>query len=147
MVNKSGNIGTYTATKVARYLAANGFAQAERRVQKGTKDEGDLTGMPGLCWEVKGGDAARKASDGQIDRWLIETETERANAGADLGLLVVARARQNVSRWWCCMTMRTHQNLLTGIRITQEPLASLSCRVTLEGAVVMLRSRGWGDAL
>lgn len=147
MVNPSRDIGTRGETAVARYLNANGFGGAEIRRTRGTKDLGDITGCGPLVIEIKSGEKARNASDGQIDRWLVETETERTNAGADLGLLVVARHRKGVAHWWCCMTMATHQTLLEGRIIWQEPLASLQCRVTLETAVLLLRSRGWGDAL
>lgn len=103
MVNKSGNIGTMTATAVVRVFNANGFPHAERRVQKGRYDEGDLTGVPGVAVEIKGGNAARTASDAQIEAWLDETEVERINSDANIGLLIVARkgiGAANAHRWW-----------------------------------------------
>ena len=57
MVNKPKQIGTRAETAVARYLAANGFPHAERRTLRGREDAGDITGTPGVCWEVKGGEA------------------------------------------------------------------------------------------
>ena len=141
------DIGTEAETRVVNYLRLNGFAQAERRALHGGKDLGDVTGCGPLVIEIKGGDKARMASDGQIDNWLIETEIERANADADLGLLVVARARKGVAAWWCCMTMRTYERLLNDKPVDREPLASLAVRTTLANAVTMLRARGWGDAL
>lgn len=103
MVNKPRNIGTAAETAVVRYLVANGFPHAERRSLKGNLDQGDITGTPGICWEVKGGAAAKNASDGQVQAWLEETERERVNAGATIGILVLQRkgiGAINAGRWW-----------------------------------------------
>lgn len=97
------DIGTATETAVVHYLRGAGFPHAERRSLNGANDLGDITGTPGLCWEVKGGDAARRASDGQVTTWLVETEVERSNAGADIGILVLQRrgiGPTNAGRWW-----------------------------------------------
>lgn len=103
MVNRSKARGTAGETAVVRYLQAHGWPHAERRQLRGRLDAGDVTGCPGLCFEVKAGDAARNASDALIVRWLAETETERVNASADIGILVVARLRQPVGRWWAVL--------------------------------------------
>lgn len=103
MVNKSGNIGTAAETAVCRVFNSNGFPFVERRRLRGAKDCGDLTGIPGVVVEVKGGAAAKTASDALIDRWLDETEVERVNADAHIGMLVVARkgiGAPNAGRWW-----------------------------------------------
>lgn len=97
------DIGTKAETAVVRYLRSAGFPQAERRALRGTQDAGDITGIPGVCIEVKGGDRAKSASDGQIAAWLAETATEAINADADLGVLVVSRrgvGLGNAHRWW-----------------------------------------------
>jgi hypothetical protein len=148
VTNRPKAIGTAAETAVCTYVRENGFGNAERRALRGGKDCGDLTGLGPLVVEIKGGEQARKASDNRIKEWLVETETERANAGADLGLLVVARTRQNVRNWWTVMTVGTYCKILPGGYPTvQEPLNSLSCRTTLESAVIMLRANGWGDPL
>jgi hypothetical protein len=146
MVNKPRGIGTAAETAVVRYLNPNGFPGAERRALRGANDCGDITGIPGVVIEVKGGEAAHRASPRQIKAWLNETETERANANADIGLLVTARSRQNPRNWWCVMTMQTNQKLM-GYDIDREPLASLPCYVTLESATILLRKAGWGEPL
>ena len=150
MVNKSGNIGTMTATAVARYFAANGFPHCERRVQKGRYDEGDLTGIPGICVEVKGGNAARNASDGLIESWLDETETERRNANADIGVLVVARkgiGAANAGRWWAVMRLGDVADWLGNSGPTVGLVAPAPVRLYLSDAVRMLRACGYGDPL
>src|SRR6185312_8871013 len=96
-------IGTATETAVVRYLVANGFPHAERRSLRGSLDAGDITGCPGLVWSVKGGVAAKTASDGQVAKWLAELERQRVNAAATIGVLVLQRAgigEANAGRWW-----------------------------------------------
>ena len=103
MVNKSGNIGTAAETAVVRVFNANGFPHVERRRLRGNKDCGDLSGIPGVVVEVKGGNAARNASDRLIESWLDETQVETVNAGADIGVLIVARrgiGPANAGQWW-----------------------------------------------
>lgn len=97
------DIGTAGETAVVRYLNANGFPHAERRALAGAYDLGDITGTPGVAWEVKAGQAAKTAGDKQVTDWLVETETERVNARADVGVLVMARAGYGAARagqWW-----------------------------------------------
>src|SRR5690606_27104000 len=52
-MSRSKDIGTRAETAVVRYLRANGFEHAERRALRGRQDAGDITGTPGICWEVK----------------------------------------------------------------------------------------------
>ena len=144
---RSKAIGTAAETAVVRYLIANGWPNAERRALRGVKDVGDITGTPGLVWEVKGGEAARNASDTQIANWLAETELERHNDGAAVGLLVVARERKNVRDWWAIM-WADHLTWLIGTApVAQDhPACTTPVRMTLAHAVDILRVAGWGDS-
>ena len=90
-MSRSRGIGTTAETAVVRYLRTRGFDHAERRALTGAHDQGDITGTPGLCWEIKSGRAAETASDGLIQDWIDETESERLNARADIGILVTKR--------------------------------------------------------
>lgn len=88
-----------------KFLTESGFPYAERRALHGSTDLGDITGTPGLVWEVKSGEAAMCASDNQIIAWLVETERERLNAKkAEFGTLVVQRRRQHPRNWWAIAT-------------------------------------------
>lgn len=143
------DIGTATETAVVRYLTANGWPHAERRSLRGTADAGDITGTPGICWEVKGGQAARQASDLQIDRWMQELDTERVNAGAEIGILVVQRAGigpANAGRWWAVIPLSTVALLRCGIQPPPNRLvaADAPVRMHLAEAVTLLRSAGYG---
>ena len=134
------DIGTAAETAVVRYLVANGWPSAERRALKGNLDQGDVTGCPGLVIEVKGGNAAKTASDGQITAWLAETETERLNAKADIGVLVLQRAGcgpANVGRWWAVIHLH-HLNAFAHDAPVRMHLAD-ACRY--------LRDIGYGTPL
>lgn len=95
--------GTLAETAVARYLQQQGWPHAERRALFGSVDRGDITGTPGLVWEVKAGTTLC------IPQWMRETETERANADADIGLLVVKPKGvgvTNVPGWWTVLSLQ-----------------------------------------
>ena len=149
MVNKSGQRGTATETAVVRYLNANGFEHAERRRLRGRYDTGDVVGIPSVVIEIKGGNAARNASDGLIESWLDETETERRNANADIGVLVVARkgvGAANAGRWWAIV--RDDSGFTTADGTTPLGFApGVTIRLFLSDAVRMLRACGYGDPL
>lgn len=137
MTARPKDIGTMAETAVVRALRNLGFPHAERRALAGAYDLGDITGTPGLVWEVKGGNAAKTASDGQVEKWLDETERERINAGADYGILVVQRAgigAANADRWWA----------ITRARFPQRDITT---RRTLADQCHILRGCGYGDPL
>lgn len=139
MVNRPKNIGTAAETAVVRWLRGHGFPHAERRALSGSQDQGDVAGIPGVVIEVKGGEKARKASDLQVTTWLHETEVERQNAGADLGLLVMARAGYGPDRagmWWAVMPC--------GVLLDRHPFG-FPVRLHLRDAAHLLRSRGYGE--
>lgn len=84
MVNRPKILGTAAETAVVSWLIDNGHPYAERRGLQGAKDKGDVTGIPGICIEVK---VAGKRGL-LLGSWLRETEVERVNANAVYGLLV-----------------------------------------------------------
>lgn len=93
MSTRSKQRGTDTETKVVRYLIENGFPKAERRALKGVEDQGDVTGIEGVCIEIKG-DRSNKVS-----AWKAETVKEAAYARAGMYLLVVRVDYKPVERW------------------------------------------------
>lgn len=84
--------GTAAESALVDYLRTHGWKYAERRALTGSKDKGDVTGTPGVVWEQK--NAARIC----IPEWMRETETERENAGADIGVLVIKPRGVGVTR-------------------------------------------------
>ena len=106
MANPSKNKGTAAETAVVRYAWSMGFMDAERIALAGANDQGDVVLMrdPKIILEVKAGKAAQTASLGQISKWLDETQTERDNAKAKHGLLIVQRqgfGNARVAQWEC----------------------------------------------
>lgn len=81
--------GTTFETLIVRYLQTVGFPYAERRALHGNLDKGDVTGVGPLVFECK---AAKRH---ELSNWLAQTETERVNAGADYGILIVKRQGHN----------------------------------------------------
>lgn len=110
MANPAKIKGTAGETAFVNYLVPNGFPGAERRALSGAYDQGDVTGTPGLVWEVKN---CKKYT---IPKWLRETETERFNANADFGILIVKPngvGINNVANWWAVMTTEMMMKLVT----------------------------------
>ena len=152
MVNKSKDIGTKAETAVVRAASTRGFPHADRITLSGHKDRSDVRltlGLTaGVVAQVKAGQAAKTASDQQIDRWLAETERERANAGADIALLVTARpgiGAPNAHRWACHMWASTFLALLGATHAVTVPNPHAPIRMTLDSALVLLRARGYGQ--
>jgi len=147
MVNKSKNVGTAAETAIVRAARTRGFPGADRLTLTGNKDRGDIGLCPGVVLEVKAGEAARRASDQKIAKWLLETETERKNAGADIALLVTARpgiGLPNAHRWACHMWTSTFLRLIEADHLT-VPNPHAPIRMTLDSALVLLRARGYGQ--
>jgi len=151
VTNRPKQIGTAAEPAVVRAARRLGFPHAERVVLHGNLDQGDVRLTPGLTAgvivEVKGGNAARDASDLQILTWLDETETERGNARADVAFLVTQRRGVGPARaehWWAHM----HVGQLLNLRTLKEPHASADdavVRMTLAAALAQLRASGYGD--
>lgn len=112
--------GTRHETAVAAYLATHVDDRIERRARTGAKDRGDLSGVraPGggrIVVECK--NTARIDLAG----WARETETERGNDDALVG--VVVHKRHGVSdpgAQWVTCTLRDFVALITGQRPEED---------------------------
>lgn len=152
MTNRSKAVGTSAESAVVRAARAHGFPHAERVVLHGNLDQGDVRLTPGLTAgcivEVKGGQAAKTASDGQIEKWLAETERERVNAGADVAILVTARAgigAPNAHRWWAHWRLSSLVWLQERHVYIPTALTDAPVRLTLAHSLTLLRHAGYGD--
>ena len=149
-MNRPRQIGTAAETAVTRWLRASGWPQAERRSLRGRDDAGDITGTPGLCWEIKAGDAADRASDSQVTAWLADTERERVNANADYGVLVLRRrGKGSPGDWWAVLPTEDLARLWVGRqnrRVVQRTGAGgPGVRLRLGDLAAVLRATGYGD--
>lgn len=99
-------VGTAAESAVRNWLVDNGWPTARRQPLYGNKDQGDIIvcEQPKVLAECKAGAQAENASAALIDEWLAQTATERANAGALLGVLIVRRHRRPVPLWDAWMT-------------------------------------------
>lgn len=140
------NRGAAAERSVAKWLRANGFPGAERAVRAAyvgsdrvIPDPGDLTGTPGLVWQVK---------DCQIERiglWLTETEQQRGAVDADYGVLVVRRrGYADPGQWWCWLPLDALLRMGLGGLPTSWSLDSEPVRLELRAVARMLNLSGYG---
>jgi hypothetical protein len=100
--------GTAWETNVVGYLREHGAPHAERRALNGSKDRGDVAGIPGVVIEAK------SAVRVELAAWLDEAEQERANDGAEVGVVwVKRRGRGSPGAGFAVMSGDTLVRLLT----------------------------------
>ena len=145
-------VGKETERLVAAYLRSRGLDGVERSVrtgfataQRSVADAGDLTGWPGVCVQVKSLRPAN-AAERQTRQWLAETEQQRQQSGAGVGLLVVRRwGTLNVGEWWCFLLARDLFGMADGHSATAlRQLAPV--RLELSDVVSMMQTWGWAPA-
>ena len=149
MTNKPKAIGTRGETGVVRVARDLGFPEARRLALAGADDQGDAILCPGIIAEVKTGKAAKTASLAQIDLWWLETEIERQNAGATIGLLVVQRAGYSPERaaYWRCFLGAP---VVATLQIRKGGFIhdhAFPVEMTFAKALLLLRAYGYGEPL
>jgi hypothetical protein len=92
MSNPNGRKGSAFETACIEYLREHGFPYAERRVSNGTRDRGDLGGVPGMVLEMKN----HKTID--LAGFMDEVAIEKANAHAQIGAAVIKRRNHGIER-------------------------------------------------
>jgi hypothetical protein len=148
MTNKSKQLGTAGETGVVRYLRTDGFPHAERRALAGSYDLGDITGTPGVCWEVKSGKAAEACTPSDLAEWVRQTVEEKANSRSDVAVLVTKRkacSPASAGLWWAWMPVSQCATLAGCAKRWRAPDPWV--RMTLTEAVALLRHGGYGTAL
>lgn len=151
-------VGKETEQLVARYLRSRGLEGVERAVRTGFRtrdravaDSGDLTGWPGVCVQVKSL-RPHNAAERQTRTWLAETEEQRVQSGASVGLLVVRRwGTTNAGEWWCFVQLGTLLHLAAeaaGRMVPSMPqtVREAPVRLELSDAVTMMQTWGWAPA-
>lgn len=147
---RSLNVGKDTERAVAGYLRGCGMAGVERAVRTGYRaggrqlaDAGDLTGLPGVCVQVK---SLRPATEAErmVPLWLRETDQQRTAAGASVGLLVVRRwGTTNVGRWWCFLLLPELFGMADGFSGQLSAVPAVPVRLELQDVVTLLQCWGW----
>lgn len=161
MSAKDTNVGKDTERAVAGWLRGNGWPGAERRVRTGYRtstresaDEGDITGMPGLCVQVKSLRPTARA-ELAVPSWLAQTEQQRAASGATLGFLVVRRwGTTDVGRWWAFTRLGQLYDMLTGFAFDpkgaepERPMPDLiPVRMDVASLAGLLHKLGWAGTV
>ena len=85
------------------------FPHVERRTLSGKYDQGDISGMVGLCIEIKSHKTYK------FQEWLKETAVEKVNAKADFGILVAKPngvGLDSVGEWFAVMRVSDMLDLL-----------------------------------
>jgi len=100
------DIGTECETAALKYLQQH-FNSVRRSPPWGAQDQGDLHVIFGdkttIMFQVKGGHAAERASDAQVEVWSTEAENQGIRSDADLPVLVVKRKGKGMASahlWW-----------------------------------------------
>lgn len=91
-MTKSKAKGTRAESECVKYLREK-FAAVERRTLSGSKDKGDIAGIPNCVGEIK---AQVKQ---ELTKWYRETLTEMVNADAANCFLVVKVPYKSVAKW------------------------------------------------
>lgn len=103
--------GTEWESAIRDYLQRHGWPTVERLPLTGSRDRGDLAGIPGLVVEAK---AARTL---ELGSWLNEAEHERVNARAEVGVVWAKRlGRAGAGEGFVVMTGDTFVKLLRKAR-------------------------------
>jgi hypothetical protein len=99
---------------VATYLAAHlDDDRIERRTRNGAKDRGDISGVRHMGQRVVV--EVKNAARLDVGAWLTETETERRNDDAAVGMVVAKRhGKGDTGDAIVLMTLRDLAHLLTG---------------------------------
>jgi hypothetical protein len=106
-VNPSKIKGTAAESAVVSYLQEKGWKGAERRALQGVLDRGDISGVEGVCLEVKN----QKAQD--LSGWVAELTTEIINAKAETGAVIhKKKGKTNVGDWYATMPVSIYVALL-----------------------------------
>lgn len=109
MTNRAGKKGWLGEAPVLAWFIEHGFRRAYRLRNQGVNDKGDIGGIDDAVIEVKNWGIYA------FPEWMKETATEKKNAGARLGALVVKPrgiGETRVGSWWVMMTLTDFTTLL-----------------------------------
>lgn len=103
MAKRPQDKGREAENFAVRFLSENGWPHVERKRLRGAKDQGDLTGTPGLMWEVK---YLGKSVSARMAAWMKQVDVQTVNARADYGILIVKPpgvGGRNAGKFWAVM--------------------------------------------
>jgi hypothetical protein len=95
--SKAKQKGSKAEREVVKYLQ-EWWPYAERRLAGATDDKGDVSGVPGVCIEIK--DHAKMALAGWIEEMILETKNAKAWTGV---VIHKRRGKSNPADWYASM--------------------------------------------
>ena len=148
MTAANRNRGAVTERMVVAWLRAHGWPDAERAIVTGHRtrtrtrpDHGDVTGIPGVCVQVKSLRPVN-AAERAVPAWMAETEAQRHASGADIGVLVVRRdGTAFVGEWFCWVPLSTVVMLTSGL--SSAELGEVPLRLSVADAARILWRAGY----
>jgi hypothetical protein len=105
-MSRQSRVGNGFAEAVATFGREHGFPYMERRVTYGRNDRGDLTGTPGVTWELK---ATREID---LAGGMKEAMAEMAHNGDGVVVLVHKGRRKPISEAYATMPLWLAMRLL-----------------------------------
>jgi len=110
MSNPAKRKGSKAEADVVKWLKANGYPYADRRIAGAQLDKGDISGVNGVTIEVK--DHVKL----DLSAWVKELEVEINNDKAWTGTVLHKRkGKSNVDEWYCTMPASVWIKLIKGI--------------------------------
>ena len=101
--------GPLFEAQVVAWLRDHGFPYAERRVMGGARDRGDITGIPGVCLELK------NCKQMSLGPWMDEAAVEAARGGdAIFAVVHKRRLHGNPADAFVTMPLAVFADLLVG---------------------------------
>lgn len=91
---------------VVEFLRSDGWTNAERRVQGGSRDAGDVAGIPNVCLEIKNTGVM------EMGRAMAECEKEAVNAKASFFAVIFKRRQKPVEASYVVMTLEQWSRIL-----------------------------------
>lgn len=108
-MSRSRAKGTAFESAVVAWLRENGHPHVERRALNGSRDRGDIAGIPGVVIEVKSCNRLELAA------WVDEAEKERDNDRAAIGVVWAKRkGKSSAGDGYVVMSGRQFTELLGG---------------------------------
>lgn len=142
VVNKPKQIGTFGETAVLKQVKPY-FPDADRIVQKGANDQGDIAFCGDFIFEVKAGKQTDQIGDGKLAKWMEEALVEAEHAGVRFGVLVTQRrgfGAPNARRWWAWLRMEDFAEICGGF---YAPGRFATVRLELGDLLELLADQGY----
>jgi hypothetical protein len=108
-------LGTAHESAIVTWLRENGWPHADRRVKKGSKDEGDIRLADGVPVTIEAKTYKAKTSDPlHLAQWLRELADEIENSGSETGAVFAKRrGTTDVGEYFAILTVRQYMDLIT----------------------------------